>query len=159
MGHSWLLLSWTPESATIRHKMLYASTKATLKTEFGSAHIKEEINATTDDEITLNAYHKHKLEFSGPGPLTSREEELQEMRKNEINTSIHIDSRHQTLGGIQCPITDDAKKSIVDMINGRYNYLQFEIKLQEEQIYLSDKSNIELLALPKKVPIDNARLI
>lgn len=48
LGFAWLLLTWTPETATIRQKMLYASTKATLKTEFGSAHIKEEINATTE---------------------------------------------------------------------------------------------------------------
>lgn len=46
-GHEWLLLSWTPDSATIRQKMLYASTKATLKNEFGTSHIKEEMHATS----------------------------------------------------------------------------------------------------------------
>lgn len=46
LGYAWLLISWIPDSATIRQKMLYASTKATLKTEFGSAHITEEIHAT-----------------------------------------------------------------------------------------------------------------
>lgn len=46
LGFAWLLISWIPDSATIRQKMLYASTKATLKTEFGSAHITEEIHAT-----------------------------------------------------------------------------------------------------------------
>lgn len=46
-GHEWLLLSWTPDSATIRQKMLYASTKATLKNEFGTTHIKEEMHATS----------------------------------------------------------------------------------------------------------------
>lgn len=48
LGYAWLLLSWTPDSATIRQKMLYASTKATLKNEFGSSHIKEEYNATVE---------------------------------------------------------------------------------------------------------------
>lgn len=46
-GHEWLLLSWSPDSATIRQKMLYASTKATLKNEFGTSHIKEEMHATS----------------------------------------------------------------------------------------------------------------
>lgn len=47
IGYEWLLLSYTPDSATIRQKMLYASTKATLKKEFGSPHIKEEYHATS----------------------------------------------------------------------------------------------------------------
>lgn len=47
LGYAWLLLSWTPDTSIIRQKMLYASTKATLKNEFGSAHIQEEMHATT----------------------------------------------------------------------------------------------------------------
>lgn len=47
LGYAWLLVSWIPDTATIRSKMLYASTKATLKLEFGSAHIKEEFHATS----------------------------------------------------------------------------------------------------------------
>lgn len=46
-GYDWLLLSWTPDSAKVRQKMIYASTKATLKKEFGTTHIKDEMHATT----------------------------------------------------------------------------------------------------------------
>lgn len=45
-GYEWLLISWIPDIASVRQKMLYASTKATLKQEFGTAHIKEEMHAT-----------------------------------------------------------------------------------------------------------------
>lgn len=31
----------------VRHKMLYAATRATLKKEFGGGHLKDEISATT----------------------------------------------------------------------------------------------------------------
>lgn len=34
-------------SQQVRHKMLYAATRATLKKEFGGGHIKDEIFATT----------------------------------------------------------------------------------------------------------------
>lgn len=47
IGYEWLLISYTPDTAKIREKMLYASTKATLKKEFGSPHIKEEYHATS----------------------------------------------------------------------------------------------------------------
>lgn len=48
IGYEWLLISYTPDTAKIREKMLYASTKATLKKEFGTPHIKEEYHATSE---------------------------------------------------------------------------------------------------------------
>lgn len=38
-----MLISWSPDSASIRNKMLYASTKATLKKEFGGGQIKDDL--------------------------------------------------------------------------------------------------------------------
>lgn len=45
-GYEWLFLSWSPDTAPIRQKMLYASTKASLKQEFGTSQIKEELHGT-----------------------------------------------------------------------------------------------------------------
>lgn len=45
-GYEWLFISWSPDTASVRHKMLYASTKATLKMEFGTSQIKEELHGT-----------------------------------------------------------------------------------------------------------------
>uniref|UniRef100_A0A1B0FKI2 ADF-H domain-containing protein n=1 Tax=Glossina morsitans morsitans TaxID=37546 RepID=A0A1B0FKI2_GLOMM len=52
VGYAWLILSWVPDISSIRQKIVYASTKATLKTEFGTAHIAEEIQASMKDETT-----------------------------------------------------------------------------------------------------------
>lgn len=71
---------------------------------------------------------KHKRELKEPpAPLTTREEELQEIKRNEINTDVNIDSRHQTLSGVAFPITEAAKQAICDMVRGNYDYLQFRI--------------------------------
>lgn len=88
-----------------------------------------------------------------------REEEMKEIRLNEINTSIHTDTRQQTLGGIKCPMTTSAEQSIEHMRKGSYNYLQFKIELQEEQIHLVKAANVELMNLPKEIPEDHARLV
>lgn len=42
-GYEWILISWSPDDSPVRQKMLYASTKATLKKEFGTAQIVDEI--------------------------------------------------------------------------------------------------------------------
>lgn len=60
IGHEWLLISYTPDTATIRQKMLYASTKATLKKEFGSTHIKEEYHATSKVKFKLKSLRSFK---------------------------------------------------------------------------------------------------
>lgn len=51
------MLSWSPDSAPVRQKMLYASTKATLKQEFGSAHIKDEMHATLKVGVPTTTSH------------------------------------------------------------------------------------------------------
>lgn len=157
MGYAWLLLSWVPDTASIRQKMVYASTKATLKQEFGSAHITEEIHATSIDESTFEGYQKHKKAFAAPAPLTMREEELAELRKTEVNTEINTDTRHQTLGGISCPLSAASKKAVLDLLQGSYDYLQFRIDLEAEQIHVSNASVVPLIELPKQIPDDHAR--
>lgn len=47
MGYEWLLITWSPDDSPVRQKMLYASTKATLKKEFGGGQISEEVFATS----------------------------------------------------------------------------------------------------------------
>ncbi|RZF36094.1 hypothetical protein LSTR_LSTR010505 [Laodelphax striatellus] len=51
-AYDWLLISWSPDDSPVRQKMLYASTKATLKQEFGSGQISEELHATV--EVSLS---------------------------------------------------------------------------------------------------------
>lgn len=79
------------------------------------------------NDITLDGYQKYKRNVLAPAPLTTREEELQEIKRAEINTDYNIDSRHQTLSGVSFPITMAAKQSILDMERGSYEYLQFKI--------------------------------
>lgn len=157
IGYEWLLMSYTPDTATIRQKMLYASTKATMKKEFGSTHIKEEYHATSQRETSLFGYKKHKKAMSAPAPLTAREEEMLEIRRNEIQTDISTETRHKTLGGISCALTEAAKNAIIDTVRGSYNYLQFKIDLKEEKIHLVKAINVENEKLPKEIPDDEAR--
>lgn len=157
LGHGWLLISWTPDTASIRQKMVYASTKATLKTEFGSAYITEELHATTLEETTLEGYKKHKREFAAPAPLTTREEEIQELRKTEVRTEICTETRHQTLGGLSCPLSDATRAAVEDLLRGNYDYLQFRIALEEERIHVSHAAKVQISELPKQVPDDHAR--
>lgn len=156
-AHAWLLVSWVPDIAQIRQKMIYASTKSTLKLEFGSSYIKEEYHTTQPDEMTLDGYKKYKIAMSAPTPLTQREEEMNELRRSEVKTEVGIDTRHQTLGGINCPIAQAGLQAISDFKRGAYNYLQFKVDLEKEEIHIAKAENIDIHKLKNNFLEDHAR--
>lgn len=88
-----------------------------------------------------------------------REEEMIELKRSEVNTHISTDTRQQTMSGISIPLTVSASNGIKDMARGSYNYLQFNIDLQAEQVNLVKAANVELDRLPKEIPSDAARYV
>jgi twinfilin-like protein len=137
--------------------MIYASTKLTLKQQFGTSQLKEEYHATTLDEINFEGYMKNKAFMQAPTPLTRGEEEMRELKRSENKAEIGIDARHQTMSGLSCPITEAAVQAIRDMQKGAYNYLQFQIDLEKEEITISKADNIEVAKLSSQLPNDHAR--
>ena len=57
--------------------MLYASTKATLKKEFGQGQIKDEYFASTREELTLRGYQKHVQSNGEDSTCVLSKEELE----------------------------------------------------------------------------------
>lgn len=89
--------------------------------------------------------------------LTQREEEINELRRSEVKTDVGVDTRHQTLGGINCPISEAALQALRDLKRGSYNYLQFHIELDREEIHITKAENIDVHKLKLQVPTDHAR--
>lgn len=154
-GYDWLLISWIPDTAPVRQKMLYASTKATLKQEFGTALIKEELHGTVPEDVSLDGYHKHKKNDAAPAPLTTAEEELAELKKTTVNTDYNVETRYQTLSGVAFPVTDEAKQAIQELGKGVHDYVQLKIEMEKEKIHLVMACDVSIDKLPTKVPSDS----
>ncbi|XP_030636976.1 twinfilin-1b [Chanos chanos] len=156
-GYEWLFLAWSPDNSPVRQKMLYAATRATLKKEFGGGHIKEEIFGTVKDDLSLSGYRKHLASLSAPLPLTAAEEELRQIKLNEMQTDISVDTKQQTLQGVAFPIQREAMHALEQFRDKRLNYVQLEIDFPNESIKLSSTAPTELRDLPKRIPRDAAR--
>ena len=63
--------------------MLYASTKATLKKEFGAGQIYDDVYGTVKEDISLVGYQHHvtSQESSRDDMLTREEKEREEVKK------------------------------------------------------------------------------
>ncbi|XP_055378978.1 twinfilin-like isoform X2 [Condylostylus longicornis] len=156
-GFQWLLINWVPDSSNVRQKMVHASTKATLKLEFGgSTHITEEIHATKYPEATFNGYKKAKKLEAAPAPLTNFEEEKKLINAAEVQEAC-VSALSQTLKGVCFPLTEEAKTAIEEMVKGQHNYLQFEIIIKDEQINLTKSETINTDQLRRQIPRDHPR--
>ncbi|KAL4225804.1 Twinfilin-1 [Mactra antiquata] len=161
-GYEWVFIAWSPDFSPIREKMLYAATRSTLKTEFGTGIIKEEIFGTVQEDVCLSGYKKHLVSQSADVPLTAAEEELAHINKTESDlpdtrTDVHIDSKHQTMKGLSFPISDDAAHRIVDFKEEKVSYVQLKLDISGETIELADSGDVTTKDLPSKVPTESAR--
>ncbi|MFT7805486.1 twinfilin-1 [Arapaima gigas] len=156
-GYEWILLAWSPDRSPVRQKMLYAATRATLKQEFGGGHIKDEIFGTSKDDISLSGYRKYLSSQAGPLPLTAAEEELRQIRLNEMEMRISMDTKKQSLQGVAFPLHQDAARALEQFKEKKLNYIQLEIDFRNEMIKLSSTVPTELKDLPARIPKDAAR--
>ncbi|RDB21542.1 Twinfilin [Hypsizygus marmoreus] len=79
----WIAISYVPDSAKVRDKMLYASTRSSLLKAIGSTLFTDAIFATSLADLTADAYASHKRHMAAPKPLSSREQEMADVRAAE----------------------------------------------------------------------------
>ncbi|KAI0240375.1 Twinfilin-1 [Lamellibrachia satsuma] len=156
-GYEWLFISYSPDNSPVRRKMLYAATRATLKSEFGGGNIKHELFGTVPEDVLLEGYKRHITAEDAPAPLTYAEEELEMIKKNEVRTDVSVDSKHQTIQGISFPISNEALQRLQELKDGRVNYVQLCLDLTAEIINLDNCQSTDTQQLPSRIRSDHAR--
>uniref|UniRef100_A0A8C8A238 Twinfilin-1 n=1 Tax=Oryzias sinensis TaxID=183150 RepID=A0A8C8A238_9TELE len=85
-GFEWILLAWSPDHSMVRHKMLYAATRATLKKEFGGGHIKDELFGTAKVQTDISVDTKQQTLQGVAFPIgKDAAEALKRFREKKIN--------------------------------------------------------------------------
>lgn len=82
----WVAIFYVPDSAKVRDKMLYASTRASLFKGLGSTLFTDSIFATSKTDLTAEAYAAHLKHLAAPKPLSAREKEMADLRLAESGT-------------------------------------------------------------------------
>lgn len=159
----WMLINWTPEGSPVREKMLYASTKASLKKDFGSSSIVIDYFSSCQEEISLPSLksylNRKKLEENGQHDdnlLSIQEQDLRIVKKEEAASTRSKPT--QTLPGVEFPLTSDALDALNDLKDGLISYLQLTIDMRAELIQLSKKEShkdFDIKDLPTKIPCNS----
>ncbi|OZJ04115.1 hypothetical protein BZG36_02866 [Bifiguratus adelaidae] len=162
---SWILLCYVPDGAKIRDKMIYASTRATLKREWGESGLREVVYGTTKEEFSLEGYRLHLKHQKAEAPLTQRERDLAEVKAAETQSASYTPQGTQAkktyAAGVAFPLSDDAKSALEGLSktesSGRNNYVSLAIDVKKEEIYLDKATNVSPSDLSKSVPADSPR--
>ena len=153
----WILISWSPDTSSVRNKMLYASTKATLRREFGSNMIHDDLYGNNREDISLAGFRKHKDTAAAPAPLTRDEEEREEVNAMNAQSDVSVTSKHNTISGLAFPLTAKAADAIGSFKDERIDYIQFCIHVENEIIDVTKTDSISVEDLGKNVPKDVPR--
>lgn len=156
-AYLWVFISYSPDFSPVRQKMLYAASKATLRNEFGTSQIKEDLFGTVPGDVDLSGYRKHLASQNAPKPLTHAEEELAFIRKNEVHVDISVDSKHQTVQGISFPLSQQAIHQLQLLKQDSINYIQLSLDTDKEIINLAHSGSLTLQQIQQQVPKDHGR--
>lgn len=111
-----MAVTYVPDAAKVRQKMLFAATRLTLVRDLGSEHFRDIIFATMANELTPAGFDKHDKHTELDAPLTEEERTLGEVKRAEAEAGtgtggrdIHLSS---TMG---MPVNRDAFDALSEL--------------------------------------------
>ena len=111
-----LAVTYVPDSAPVRQKMLFASTRLTLTRELGLEHFRETIFFTSADEFTEGGFNKHDAHAKLEAPLTEEERTLGDVKRAEAEAGSGTGTREIHLSkSLAMPIAENAIQAMQEM--------------------------------------------
>lgn len=145
-----LALTYVPDAAPVRQKMLFASTRLTLVRELGSEHFRETIFATTAEELSEAGFKKHDAHSKLDAPLTEEERTLGEVKRAEQETGTGTGTREIHLSkSLKMPVGEDALAAMTEV--GQDGGRTVAMLVSHNQPPFSDRCII-LTSIRKSIP-------
>lgn len=149
-------VTYVPNAAPVRQKMLFASTRLTLVRELGLERFGETLVVTEADELTKEGWLKHEAHTKLAAPLTEEERELGEVKRLESEEGHGASQRKSHVaGGLQMNIADEAKAALEALKEGGDNLVLVGIDTKTEVFTLTSTTNATLETLTSSIPSSN----
>ncbi|KAG6008609.1 hypothetical protein E4U21_004249 [Claviceps maximensis] len=139
---SLVAVTYVPDSAPVRQKMLFASTRLALVRELGSEHFRETIFANSAEELTMGGFEKHDAHNKLAAPLTDEEQSLGEVKRAEQEAGSGTGTREIHLSkSFAMPMAEDALSALRELKSeaGR-TVVMLKINAEKEFVELVDES-------------------
>jgi len=154
----WLFISYVPDTAQVRDKMLYASSRSAVTKALGGQAFEATIFATSKSDLTPAAYSAHLQHMAAPHPMSAREMELANIKAAEKDSSeLYEGSRarkRHVAGDIGYVWPTEIKDAIIAVASGQgsENLVILGLDTASETLMLAAKKTIEVNDLASSLP-------
>lgn len=109
-------ITYLPDTAPVRQKMLFASSRLTLVRDLGTEHFAESRFCTSAEEMTPAGWKRHEAHADAEIPLTEEERNLADIKQAEALEQGGASRRGAGYGGMRStmPVGD----GVVDALKG-----------------------------------------
>lgn len=123
--NGFVAVTYIPDSAPVRQKMLFASTRLTLVRELGTERFRESIFVTEMKELEAEGWRRHEGSGATEAPLTEEEESLRGIKEAEAEARGGTKGRRLETGArLSIAMSEEAKGALEGFKGGSDNLLQ-----------------------------------
>ncbi|KAG9551967.1 actin monomer binding protein-like protein, partial [Aureobasidium melanogenum] len=108
----YVAVTYVPDTANVRQKMLFASTRLTLVRELGVERFRETVFCTTADELTPEGWDRHEKHNRLDAPLTEEEAGLKHIKETEALESGGTGGKSLPSAGIALNLGDEVSNAL-----------------------------------------------
>lgn len=156
---SLVAVTFVPNAAPVRQKMLFASTRLTLTRELGGEHFAESVFCTEPAELTEQGWQKHVKHTQSENPLTAEEQSLLDIKQAEALES--RGTRAQGLaqgGGLAINVDAEIEAALQALGAGQGdNLVQLRVDVATETLQLVSTSGATPATLSSAIDASEPR--
>ncbi|CAN6674646.1 twinfilin-1 [Trichomonascus vanleenenianus] len=139
-GDDYAFISFVPDSAPVRSKMLYASSASTVQRQLGGAERFSHILFWTDlDEVSPRGWRAHKAHIAAAAPETEEERSLKQTLEREADQMFSTASRKSHVrpsdssSGFSLPMDSEGVDQAVQELNAASGNSAFVLVIDENE--------------------------
>ncbi|KAL9102191.1 MAG: hypothetical protein Q9163_002639 [Psora crenata] len=134
----YVAVTFVPDTAPVRQKTLFASTRLTLVRELGTERFRESLFVTDRQELEKEGWEKHDTSVAVEAPLTEAEEALKGVKEAESEARSGTEGRRLETGGtLSLAISEEAMAALKELRGAQGGTLvQLRVDTNTESIEL-----------------------
>lgn len=141
----WVLLAFVPEGVSVRDRMLYSSSRDSLKKQLGLNYFSGEFHATELSEVTFESFVEARKKQAADAPLSESERLLKEAAMLERDTNV----KSSAMGVVPFEITQNVRDKLRLLQDNKFDWIAMKLSEDNESVeVVKSLETVELLDVP-----------
>jgi len=158
LGDQWIIIWYVPDNAKAREKMIYSSTLASLKKDFGDNVVVGDLHASSLPELSYQEYQARQSNEKAENKEVqmSYSEILKKEEKDEAASYSHVVTT-SGLKGVAFPISEDAMQSLKEIADKSLEICV--LRIVDEKFEVEDKGDCDKDSVKDKLSSTEPRFV